>query len=369
MNTMETYRKINQWTSHSRDMVESFKRYYNNSFLDGQRQEAYNLFLGNYIFAQGQPMLWDLSTDYYLHHRDPRTWSAKGRKIYIHWFTPSHLVERRMPPVLNLRGRSGEKLINCIDDYWLEYYRPLALSSFLKIFSFRMNSTLRYIPFKSTQEGRYDLSPFHVRTSHDQDSPEKSRSRKGVKILEPLDTTGGKNTLEASHLPTDTAEKEHSQPHDTQPSILKETQSKIGSAPKTLQDGPTTAYPYKDKSAMTQWTLNQFAHNSLNPSVASTEMEEYGQYVSHPLNLPLVVSKNDPTPPMLEFLSYVQSISADSLLKMHAPEEDIADYTAFLDVGDDPLTVTDADTPKKRYKAYGQWLKGKSLFKQSRLDP
>jgi hypothetical protein len=33
VNTMETYRKINQWTSHSRDMLESFKRYYNNSFL------------------------------------------------------------------------------------------------------------------------------------------------------------------------------------------------------------------------------------------------------------------------------------------------------------------------------------------------
>jgi phosphatidylinositol 3,5-bisphosphate 5-phosphatase len=80
VNTMETYRKINQWTSHSRDMVESFKRYYNNSFLDGQRQEAYNLFLGNYVFSQGGPMLWDLATDYYLHHADPRAWSGKGRR-------------------------------------------------------------------------------------------------------------------------------------------------------------------------------------------------------------------------------------------------------------------------------------------------
>ena len=41
VNTMATYRKINQWSSQSRDMVESFKRYYNNSFLDAQRQEAY----------------------------------------------------------------------------------------------------------------------------------------------------------------------------------------------------------------------------------------------------------------------------------------------------------------------------------------
>lgn len=33
VNTMETYRKIGQWTSHSRDMIENMKRYYANSFI------------------------------------------------------------------------------------------------------------------------------------------------------------------------------------------------------------------------------------------------------------------------------------------------------------------------------------------------
>lgn len=83
VNTMATYRKINQWTSQPRDMLESFKRYYNNSFLDAQRQEAINLFLGNYIFAQGQPMLWDLTTDYYLHHVDPRQGRRRRRYVYF----------------------------------------------------------------------------------------------------------------------------------------------------------------------------------------------------------------------------------------------------------------------------------------------
>lgn len=32
VNTMETYRKISAWTSHSRDMIESIRRYYSNSF-------------------------------------------------------------------------------------------------------------------------------------------------------------------------------------------------------------------------------------------------------------------------------------------------------------------------------------------------
>ena len=88
---METYRKMNQWSSQSRDMVESFKRYYNNSFMDRQRQEAYNLFLGNYTFAQGEPMLWDLATDYYLHHADPKAFSANIRKTYARWYNAENL--------------------------------------------------------------------------------------------------------------------------------------------------------------------------------------------------------------------------------------------------------------------------------------
>jgi hypothetical protein len=32
VNTMETYRRTNVWSSQSRDMIESIKRYYSNSF-------------------------------------------------------------------------------------------------------------------------------------------------------------------------------------------------------------------------------------------------------------------------------------------------------------------------------------------------
>lgn len=35
LNTIETYRKIGAWTSHSRDMIEGLKRYYANSFVGG----------------------------------------------------------------------------------------------------------------------------------------------------------------------------------------------------------------------------------------------------------------------------------------------------------------------------------------------
>ena len=49
VNTMETYRKISPWTSHSRDILNSIHRYYSNSFTDSDKQGAINLFLGIYI--------------------------------------------------------------------------------------------------------------------------------------------------------------------------------------------------------------------------------------------------------------------------------------------------------------------------------
>ena len=371
VNTMETYRKINQWTSHSRDMVESFKRYYNNSFLDKQRQEAYNLFLGNYIYASGQPMLWDLSTDYYLHHADPRAWSGKHGKSYLEPFNLEHLAERRMPEATHASGELADKPLSFFDDYWLEYYRPLALSSFSKIFSYKMNSTLRYIPFKSTQgEKRYDLSPFKIRDEHG--SPDKSHSKKGVTIRDPDQTTISSTT---SSIAPDLARPNSgalsgwlhnhlSEQTSTSHSILKEYPQEVVKPAIAILKPEKDKKVAKDKPTITQWTLDQFVTNSLNPSVAAKEAYDYERYISHPQNIPLVVSPEVPQNASHELLNYVNRVSSDAVSNMHSTQEDLADYNEFLEVGEEPLTVTDADAAKKRYKAYRQWVKGKSLFKQ-----
>lgn len=370
VNTMETYRKINQWTSHSRDMVESFKRYYNNSFLDGQRQEAYNLFLGNYIFAQGQPMLWDLATDYYLHHADPRAWSEKQRRSYIDWYTPAFLEERTLLDIVPAHGDLVNKTLGYFDDYWLEYYKPLALSSFLKVFSYKMNSTLRYIPVRSTQEGRYDLSPFKVRTENDQDVPEKKKiAKKGVTIIVPheehVEDASAKSAATSATKRisiqrwlqpiNDKIPQHHGIMKDSNPSMqMTERKQKL---------------THLDKSKAAQWTFTQLVQESLSPSVSAQEMEDYAQYVSHPQTLPLVVSTETPTGIHAEYLEYIngpwqQSIAAP----LHNAEEDLAEYAAFVTVAENPLTVSEEDAPKKRYKAYRKWLQGKSLFKQQPID-
>ncbi|KAI5293315.1 phosphatidylinositol-3,5-bisphosphate 5-phosphatase [Ascosphaera acerosa] len=203
VNTMATYRKTNQWTSQSRDMVESFRRYYNNSFLDAQRQEAYNLFLGHYVYVPNEPLLWDLSTDYYLHHSNPKQFLCLKKRSYINWFTPEYLQRRHMP---EMRRRSVHRrcsrrrvsqhaaapelahdsasfpadLVGRFDDYWMEYYRPLSMTHFQKTFSYKMKSSARYLPVGhaalAASSLQFNMSPFVPRVVVP--SPEASDAKK-----------------------------------------------------------------------------------------------------------------------------------------------------------------------------------------------
>jgi hypothetical protein len=47
----------------------------------------------------------------------------------------------------------------------------------------------------------------------------------------------------------------------------------------------------------------------------------------------------------------------------------VEEFEEFLKVQENPLDVLEEDGGKKRYKAYRQWLKGRSFFKQSKVDP
>ncbi|KAK8052529.1 phosphatidylinositol-3-5-bisphosphate 5-phosphatase [Apiospora rasikravindrae] len=469
VNTMETYRKINQWTSHSRDMIESFKRYYNNSFMDSQRQEAYNLFLGNYKFALGQPMLWDLVTDYYLHHSDPRAWSNHIHHDYIRWFTPRFLERKSLapyvpPPLLVSSADNSDEANNSkknkkkmammkkqpasfFDDYWLEYYRPSTLSSFLKMFPYKMNSTIKYIPFKSTQEGRYDLSPFRS-AAQSQQEEELVHDQKEVTIVDPherLRRGGGDEDMdETESIMSERAgnNKGISIQRWLQPNVAADSNS---------NKGPATAVPHSimketrqrnyyssnnnsrasnnyysstangggvvvgrtldaarkqtpaEKSAQAQMIFAKVVHESLHPSVNAQDMDDYARYISHAQSLPLVVSSNEAPVDVdaSEYRDYLNgSLQVDGLSASwgssntaaashdaaafamdgstgaaapHVPdslsqkEQDLAAYWDLLRVGDNPLTVTEEDLPKKRYKAYRKWLRGKSLFKQQPL--
>jgi hypothetical protein len=440
VNTMATYRKINQWQSSSRDMVESFKRYYHNSFLDSQRQEATNLFLGNYVYTPGQPLLWDLPTDYYLHHEDPRSWLEKPRRHYIDWYTDAYLELRVLPPSISPHQHSAEAApadVESRDDYWLEYYRPLALSSFLKIFAYRLaDQRGGRDPRDGTHPSRKEnQSPFVPRKKqlddpHGRDG--KKAQRKEVTIIDPSsetetrhDSIYGRRRRDAHLiLPHNDSPMKHSilrDPHfetempdsiasttGTHPSMTNSTSTSTGLS-STLKPGFKPA----DKTMSHQWSLQQFYDNSMNPSVSATEEAEYTRYVEHPLTLPLVTSNEpsaddpvatayhdylcmtDPNTQSTDAASFTASLRSFTSQRpttsqsastpfSHAPsyepqmqhpakfetaEQDIEDFEEYLKVRENPLDVEDDDGDKKRYKAYRQWLRGKSFFKQSKVDP
>ncbi|KAK4256235.1 hypothetical protein QN277_009128 [Acacia crassicarpa] len=54
-------------TTQSREFLKSIKRYYSNTYTDGEKQDAINLFLGYFQPQDGKPALWELDSDYYLH--------------------------------------------------------------------------------------------------------------------------------------------------------------------------------------------------------------------------------------------------------------------------------------------------------------
>lgn len=54
-----------------------------NRFADAEKQDAINLFLGNYIPEEGRVPLWELSSDYHLHNEDPRNRTKRRQYVYL----------------------------------------------------------------------------------------------------------------------------------------------------------------------------------------------------------------------------------------------------------------------------------------------
>ena len=57
--------------SRIKDKLTSFRRFMANSYTDADKQDAINLFLGNFVPSRSQPLLWDLDSDAYLHSGAP----------------------------------------------------------------------------------------------------------------------------------------------------------------------------------------------------------------------------------------------------------------------------------------------------------
>ncbi|CAK7898291.1 polyphosphoinositide phosphatase [[Candida] anglica] len=171
VNTMDSYRRINQWSSHTRDMLNSIKRIYSNSFMDSIRQEAINLFLGNYSYDPNKPKLWELQNDFYLHN-DTLIEDIRIKVSYVHWFNDVFLKSSRfdLQQYRKVESQYDSKvpLLEPYPDYndnWFnECYVPRKYQSFTELFQFNMNSNARYFPSNiNNGSNTFDYSPFESR--------------------------------------------------------------------------------------------------------------------------------------------------------------------------------------------------------------
>lgn len=185
VNTMDSYRRINQWSSHTRDMLNSIKRMYSNSFMDSIRQEAINLFLGNYIYEPDKPKLWELQNDYALHNDYSGNGLHGPHKSYINWYNEAFLLDSRYSfpgnecnEVLRL-----EAFPDCNEKWFNECYIPRKYQSFTELFQFNMNSNSRYFPpTENTENGnKFDYSPFESRRKKYKTFEQESKAKPEIK--------------------------------------------------------------------------------------------------------------------------------------------------------------------------------------------
>ncbi|RMC13127.1 hypothetical protein DUI87_10658 [Hirundo rustica rustica] len=163
---VKTYRKIAPWTQHSKDIMQTLSRYYSNAFSDADRQDAINLFLGVFKPAEGKPHLWELPTDFYLHHKNTLS-LPQTRQSYTYWWTMGVLKHLPLPfdevtCAENRRKLTVKKFHKYEEeiDIHNEFFRPYELSSFDETFCLAMtNSTRDFMP----KNVGIDPSPFTVR--------------------------------------------------------------------------------------------------------------------------------------------------------------------------------------------------------------
>ncbi|KAK9481355.1 SacI homology domain-containing protein [Lipomyces japonicus] len=404
VNTMETYRRINQWTSHSRDVIESIKRYYSNSFIDSQRQEAINLFLGNYVFEMGQPMLWDLSTDYYLHHGIPND-KKSPRRSYRKWWRPINLqktiTEREVTNVKNdddgdtdvrhhvrrVKSRSGL----FFDNYWMEYYKPKMLSSFSKIFHYNINSTLRYLPSIVVGNSKYNLSPFEprqVHMDHSKDLIEKERIQDDrSSIISVISTRRTRKFLDIGFI--DFSSKSDRSP--SPPPLVKDDSAALSvhssneeevqsltMFPSSSDDNgfDNTLWCYgggdggvnRDKNDVARTRRHQqqppdmpaIVDHITKPMVLSSEAHEYRKYLTNPDLAPLTMSEKRAmlrTHQHAEFENYVRGKTADYSQLNITPEDDVCyqQHVLIPEVVTSMVIANEEET--KKFKTYQLWLK------------
>ncbi|XP_066600542.1 polyphosphoinositide phosphatase [Prorops nasuta] len=174
---IKTYRKTAPWTSQGNDIMQTLSRYYSNTFSDQEKQHTINLFLGLFIPEEGKPPIWELVTDYYLHHK-PACQYTRKKKILTQWWNKQ--VAECLPYALNEVTKTCAEMIQVQNsqeemiDVFYDYHRPFELSDLIELYAIEVSHSVRdFMPHSTTS-----FSPFAVRIQ-----PGRRREEAGNKTL------------------------------------------------------------------------------------------------------------------------------------------------------------------------------------------
>ncbi|KAJ8324337.1 hypothetical protein BDV3_005195 [Batrachochytrium dendrobatidis] len=281
VNTMETYRKISPWTSHSRDMIETIRRFYSNSFTDAEKQDAINLFLGNYSPKMRLTPLWDLLTDQFLHNDLP--YNRTPVVSYRTWWTSDAFDDNyKYKPEYNRHD-----IVAMFD----EYYRPLVYTTFARLFAFNMIGTNAKTISAGSGADAPETTPFAVRTQAAKHLMIYSLDIGGVKRWmtlksKPVDTSASVQTIGSGQISTP-LDRSHRQAArraiETGAALQKSTRSKLtaNAASATIPNGASTEKANteaKRKHTNSHWLSSSIlAERLLEPK--TVQVDEYKRYV------------------------------------------------------------------------------------------
>ncbi|KAL4209592.1 SacI homology domain-containing protein, partial [Rhizopus microsporus] len=342
VNTMETYRKINQWTSHPRDMIESIRRYYANAFSDADKQDAINLFLGNFVTKDGQPMLWELSSDYHLHNQHPL--KKASRRDYRNWYNKKVLETKhydqdpelfRIPIEFRIPATDPDES-DLYQGYWVEYYNHKEYTSLEKLFTYNMNGTLKYRPLKliaNSNESREltkaeasEMSPFTVRSM-------------------------SKSTSTANNK------------------VLKEQKAEVDEEKKN------------EKDKQPAWTIEGMVQRSLEPSITHSELKEYKRYAQQFKNTEKLTanygnqvsgSNFEHFPEFQQYQNYVQkNLLSENRTMLKASSIDEQVYNTYVDIPRRTASIQVSrewsSNARKRYEGYAIYLRSGRYPSQNQI--
>ena len=126
--------KVNKIMGKFPEMFNTFKRYFNNSFNDANKQSRINLFLGKYQIKEYQPDIWEIENDTDLHRVSnleemPEHYLKDGVEFYTRYNLLDDIFEK-IDSIHYLTSR--EDLVKLSKDFNVDVIQKLKLTKFNK---------------------------------------------------------------------------------------------------------------------------------------------------------------------------------------------------------------------------------------------